>query len=183
MYRDKKIAHMAAYLIKRLGGRVDRLKLVKLMYLADRKSLGDRGYSISRDDFYAMNLGPVLSRTYDLMREEGTVNSTWNNLIRNIEGVNPTHSLREKDPKLGALSEYDRRVMNEVVETYGHMTSFELVRYVHDNCHEWKDPDGTSVRIKIGEILRQLGYNGKDAEYYESHAVELDAIESGAYGI
>ena len=68
MFRDEKITHMAAYLIRALGGRASRLQLLKLMYLADRQSFDDRGHSISGDRFVAMKQGPVLSNAYDFMK-------------------------------------------------------------------------------------------------------------------
>ena len=185
MFRDEKIVHMAAYLIEKLGGEVERLKLIKLLYLTDRKSLEDRGYSISRDEFVSMRQGLVLSRTYDLMRVRSAAHLMWDDLIENVGGKKPFHRLRKKNPKLDALSRYDRKVMDGIIATYGQMTSKELVEHIHTTCPEWKDPRGTSKRkipVGVKEILQELGYSKKDAEYYESHAAELDAIESGAYG-
>ena len=181
MYRDEKIVHMAAYLIKKLGGEMERLKLMKLLYLTDRKSLKDRGYSISRDEFVSMPQGPVLLNADRFMKGENPEQSVWDSLIKNIDGESPHHTLRDDSPYLGALSSYDGQVMDEVVGAYGNMTYEAFKKF----CIEWKDPGDSSepVPIRVKEILQKLGYSREDAEYYESHAAELDAIESGAYGI
>ena len=181
MYRDEKIAHMAAYLIRKLGGKVSRLRLMKLLYLADRKSLEKYGYSISGDKFVSMDLGPVLSSAYSFMSGKHKDQSVWDELIDNIDGKTPCHALRDKSLYLGALSENDEEIMDEIAASYGKMSSSQLVNYVHNNCIEWEDPKGTSKPIALRKILSNLGYTREDAELYESHATSLDAVESGKF--
>ena len=48
---------------------MEYIKLIKLMYLVDRAALNERGWPISTDVYVSMAHGPVLSRTYDLIRE------------------------------------------------------------------------------------------------------------------
>src|SRR5438552_1173164 len=67
LFSEARVAQMSAYLLKRRGGRMAYLKLLKLLYLADRQSMSRYGESISGDCMVAMPHGPVLSRTYDLI--------------------------------------------------------------------------------------------------------------------
>ena len=46
---------------------MSHLKLMKLLYLADRESMRLYGEPISQDRMVSMPHGPVLSQTYDLM--------------------------------------------------------------------------------------------------------------------
>ena len=141
MFRDEKITHMAAYLIRALGGKASHLQLLKLMYLADRQSFDDRGHSISSDRFVAMEQGPILSNAYDFMKGRGFARSqsVWDSVIENIAKTY-YHSLRNDDVDLDLISPYEERVLSEVVAKHKDKSPKELVKYLHDNCPEWEDP-------------------------------------------
>ena len=49
------------------------MKLMKLLYIADRVSLSEYHYSITTDSYYSMKFGPVVSGIYDCIRH-------WNDL-------------------------------------------------------------------------------------------------------
>ena len=65
-----KTAQAAAYLLYKSGGSMKHLKLMKLLYLADRLSWQERDYAITGDEYYSLPYGPVLSKTLDLMHGE-----------------------------------------------------------------------------------------------------------------
>ena len=65
MFREEKVAQMAAYLLQKRGGRMAYIKLMKLLYLADREYMISYGDSMSGDRAVSMKNGPVLSQTYD----------------------------------------------------------------------------------------------------------------------
>src|SRR5438876_12443906 len=69
-FREDRTTQAAARLLKRRGGRMPYLSLIKLLYLADRKALLELGRPISYDLFVSMPHGPVLSRTLDLITGE-----------------------------------------------------------------------------------------------------------------
>src|SRR5947199_6070444 len=69
-FREDKTTQAAARLLKRRGGRMPYLSLIKLLYFADRKALLELGRPISYDLFVSMPHGPVLSRTLDLITGE-----------------------------------------------------------------------------------------------------------------
>lgn len=48
--------------------RMGRLRLLKLLYIADREALTERARPITGDSPVAMDNGPVLSNTYDLIK-------------------------------------------------------------------------------------------------------------------
>ena len=176
MYKDEKIAHIATYLIRKLGGRVERLKLAKLMYLADRQSLDDRGCSMSGDQFVSIDWGPVPLSAYGFMWGRGAPSeqSTWDRLIENHKR-DPYHTLRSDEADLDLLSLYDEEVLDRIVEKYGTKLGTELAY----DCPEWEEPRGVSeqIEIKIRKILRNLEYDEKTALYYEAQAADRDALD------
>jgi uncharacterized phage-associated protein len=65
-FNEKKATQAAAYLLKRRGGTMSYMKLIKLLYLADRKALVRWGRPITTDRYLSMERGPALSHVLDL---------------------------------------------------------------------------------------------------------------------
>lgn len=62
----KKATQAINYLAKREGGQIEKLKLIKLIYLADRYHLRRYGRPLVNDAYFAMRLGPVGSSVKDI---------------------------------------------------------------------------------------------------------------------
>ena len=85
LFNERKAAQAAAYLLCKAGGSLNVLKLVKLMYLAERESLRRYGETITGDALVSMRNGPVLSATLDHIN--GLVPSCqdgWDSLILSL---------------------------------------------------------------------------------------------------
>lgn len=76
MFNERKVAQMAAYLLKKRGGCMSHLKLMKLLYLADREAMDRYGAPMSGDRVVSMPQGPVLSMTLNLV--DGDIESSPN---------------------------------------------------------------------------------------------------------
>ena len=62
----KKATQAINYLAKKEGGEIDKLKLIKLIYFADRYHLRRYGRPMVNDAYFAMPLGPVGSSVKDI---------------------------------------------------------------------------------------------------------------------
>ncbi|GAB1388230.1 Panacea domain-containing protein [Rubrivivax sp.] len=169
LFDERKAAEAAAFLLFRAGGALPLIKLVKLLYLAERLSLKRYGEPLTGDHLVAMPNGPVLSMTYDHMngalpsREGG-----WESWIADRAG----HELALRDPSmlrtpeqdLLRLSDSDLEVLTEVWEQFGHWDRWRLVDYTHSAaCPEWEDPDGSSRPISYELLFSKLGYSSDQA--------------------
>ena len=77
---EQKTTEAAALLIQLSGGRIRYIKLLKLLYYADREAFAQWERPITYDNYAAMTYGPVLSSTYDLIK--GNSNGKyWNRYI------------------------------------------------------------------------------------------------------
>lgn len=142
------------------------LKLLKLLYLADRQALLELGRPITFDRFVSMPNGPVLSRTCDLITSEPGPGgpSYWGkhiSLPSNYE-VELVSSAAPNDQ----LSPAEEAVLDSVFERFGKMDRWKLVAYTH-TLPEWQDPHGSSVPIDLIDILRAQGVNEEDARAIE----------------
>lgn len=164
MFDERKVAQTAAYFLHKRGDAMSHLKLMKLLYLADRESMQVYGTPISEDRMVSMPHGPVLSQTFDLM--SGSTRSQsggWEEWIADIQD----HEVRLRKPvdpeNLGRLSDADIDILDQVWERFGHMSRWEIRDYTHDYCPEWKDPNGSSVPLQPLEVFKALGHDPEQA--------------------
>lgn len=67
LFNEKRTTQAAAFFLFKAGGKLPVLKLMKLLYLAERESYRQYGEPISGDNLVSMPHGPVLSQTLNLM--------------------------------------------------------------------------------------------------------------------
>lgn len=163
-YCEERAAQAAARLLKRRGGRMSYLKLLKLLYLADRKALVELGQPITCDLFVSMDKGPVLSRTYDLIREEPTPfdePSYWRQLISPPADFDVR--LLTTDAPNDYLSTAHEEILDATFAEFGHWNRWDIVQYTH-GLPEFQDPQGSSIPIDLRTILLSEGLTERDAD-------------------
>jgi len=122
----------SACLLRLDGKRMGYLRLLKLLYIADREWLAETGESISGDRAYAMKYGPVLSNVYDLVRGNGSQAGVWDDFIH-TEGYAVT---LVADPGRGELSKGIVNKLTEIAERYRGIDDWELSERTHE-FREW----------------------------------------------
>ncbi len=152
-FDSEKVTEAAALLLNLRGGRMHYIKLLKLLYLADREALQEWGIPISHDNYVSMDHGPVLSQTYNLIRDGAS--EFWS------EHISPPFGdweieLKGPPPARRKLSRAEDALLRRIYEVHGHSNRWRLIDYVH-TLPEWHDPKGSSVPIQIEEILQALG--------------------------
>ena len=157
-FKAKKAAQVGAYFAKANGGRINVLKLVKLVYLADRHAMELYDAPILNDAFVSMNKGPVNSYTYDRLKLNAVVEPEWREFLQERSGhsvslANPTLAVEDLDE----LSRADLRVLAEIWAKFGKMDRFELAEFTHEYCKEWVNPNGSSTDIPLERIFHYLG--------------------------
>src|ERR1700712_384885 len=68
-FNEAKATQAAARLLRNRGGRMSYMKLIKLLYLADREALARWGRPITTDSYVSMKHGPVLSGVLNLITD------------------------------------------------------------------------------------------------------------------
>ena len=163
-FDERKASQAAAYLLHRAGGPLPVIKLVKLLYLAERLSLKRYGEPLTGDRLVSMTHGPVLSHTYSLI--QGAYESApdgWDAWVADRSGhdlaLRDSSMIRSPEQDLMALSDSDLEVLADVWTEFGHWEKFRLRDYTHSGaCPEWKEPEGSSMPIRYADLLAKLGY-------------------------
>jgi uncharacterized phage-associated protein len=137
--------------IKRMG----RLRILKLLYIADRESLIERARSITGDKPVAMDHGPVLSQTYDLIKGTDYASPQWGQFLRSdgrdVELV--------EDPGVGKLTRYEITKLQEVALRLKESDDWMIAELTH-GFSEWikNRPDkGSSKPIPLDDLLEATG--------------------------
>lgn len=149
MFKEDKAAQAAALLLKLRGGQMSHLKLMKLLYLAEREALLRLGRPITFDSLVSMDHGPVLSQTLNLLHGESQGAGFWEKAISTP--VKNEVSLLN-DPGDDKLSEAEIQIIRDVFSKFGKLTRWEIRDLTH-KLAEWQDPKGSSIRIEYKEVL------------------------------
>lgn len=173
-FNIEKTAQLCCYLIQQCGedGKLTRLKLLKLLYLIDRETFSRYGFFITGDNYVSMQHGPVLSRTYDLIKNngEGTV---WREFLESAG-----YEIEKKGGDcIDLLSDAELEVANEIIGDYGSFSAYELVETTH-RFPEWKDPQGEKQSIPIyhQEIMSNLGYTEDQIEQIVEETESINSL-------
>lgn len=172
-FREERATQAAARLIQREGGSINHMKLIKLLYVAERRSLLRWGRPITFDWYVSMPHGPVLSFTLDKINEPEPPGggSYWHRHITERRN----HEVALKSPAAvprDQLSPAEEGLLDEVHAELGHMSQWELRDYSH-TLPEWRDPRGSSLPITIEDILLSEGLSQEDvAEVLEALGAE-----------
>lgn len=131
-FSTNKTIQASAVLLKLDRGRMGYLRLLKLLYIADREHLLHSHRPIVGTRIVAMNNGPLHSEVYDLIKGEHAKAPLWAEHIRK-EGYEVELL---KDPGVSELSAAEVRTLRSVSEKYASFSEWDLVEVTHD-FPEW----------------------------------------------
>ena len=158
---------------------MNTLKLMKLLYLAERESLRRYGTSMTGDHVVSMDHGMVLSKTLDLARETAidAHRGGWYAMIAR-HGEHDLELAQDSHPdELDELSQADLDILESVWQEFGHMSQWEIRDHVH-TLPEWKDPHGTSTPVHPKDLFKFLGYSENEAEELSKQREKEEMIDA-----
>ena len=154
-FREAKTTQAAARLLTLRGGRMNYMKLIKLLYIVEREALLTWGRPVTADRCVSLPKGPILSQTLNLINEGPSPDtpSAWAEHISQPEN----YDVRLMSPAgEDELSEAEKSLIDDVFKRYGDMNRWALVDLVHA-FPEWQDPDGSALPITYCDILKAGG--------------------------
>ncbi len=175
-FNEKKTTQLAAYFLQKSNGTLFLIKLLKLLYIADREAFREFGHPITFDKYVSMDNGPVLSQTYDIMTgSNAQFEGYWSAMISDRSG----HKLSisdESEISYSSLSDAEMLIADKVFEEYGHIPRFELCEMTHE-FDEWEDPKGSSFPIDYENILKAVEYSDEESEFAIKRMHEQQSID------
>lgn len=154
----KKATQAINYLAKKEGGQIDKLKLIKLVYFADRYHLRRYGRPIANDEYLAMPLGPVGSSVKDIAEFSDFLDKTELGYAANYLGrgglENTVVSIADVDTDVFSKSELE--ALDFAYSEFGNKSASTLV----DITHRYPEWDKFKRVLQSKETTReQMSYS------------------------
>jgi len=111
---------------------MSKMKLLKLIWLADRYTMRNYGYSITHDDYYAMEHGPVGTVTKDIL--DAIKKNEYIDKFIKVVSDREIESIEAID--FEEFSETDLSTLRMVQAVYGKIETYSLREYTH-KFPEW----------------------------------------------
>lgn len=169
-----KAIQSAGLLLSEFDGHcMEHIRLLKLLYIAERKSVQETAMPMIGSQLVAMRNGPLHSQVYDLIKDQTPDAPKWRKYFQQ-QG---RHIHRVKDPGVGSLSRRDVRILKDVLNEFRDIDTWEIVELTHD-FEEWQQafnriPDSSSTPITPCDLFKALGLSKDELLAYEDQAREL----------
>jgi len=165
-FREDKATQAAALLLGWAGGSMNYMKLIKLLYLADRAALVRWGRPITFARAVSMKHGPVLSEVLELINEGSPPGTEplWNRTV----SIPSDYRVRlTADCPPDDLSDAEEDVLAGVFREYGSLDPWALVDMLHNMLPEWIPTHG-AIPIQYRDILLNEGWTAAEVAEVES---------------
>ncbi len=177
-FNEKKTTQAASLFLKKNGGEMSYMKLIKLLYLADREALMLWERPLTGDTYFSMKRGPVLSNVLDIISNGGDPenSSYWYKYISQPKNYNV--ELKEKElPETDTLSQREMDLIDELSEKFKDFDRWDMVKFCHDFLPEWEDVGDTRKSIEISNILKEVDKSPDEIKAIEEEVSNLNYIE------
>jgi uncharacterized phage-associated protein len=134
-----------------------RLRLMKLLYIAEREAVRETATPITGDALVAMEHGPVLSTVLNCINGRSLQDlSYWQ---QHFENHGPQRVELKSDPGRDLLTPYEVEKLHDVAQRYSRWSTSRLRALTH-SFPEWANNyvDGTSTPITDESLLDATGW-------------------------
>lgn len=165
---DKTVQAVAQMLRNEPSHRLNYMRLIKLIYMADRKSLAETGHPITGDRAAAMERGPVLSNLLDLVKGKHRRNPEWSRFFRRDR----YELVMIDDPGNDRLSRYEAEKLAEVTEENQDLDEWDVADKTHhfDEYKKNQPPKGSRRWISAADIFEAVGFDQAEIEQVRKEA-------------
>jgi uncharacterized phage-associated protein len=150
------------------------MRLLKLLYIAEREILQESGQSLTGCETIAMKRGPVLEEVYSLIRGQHHFAPQWGKFFQ----TERYDIVMTADPGNGRLSRFITSKLQDVADRHVNDDEWQLVEVTHQ-FPEWKnnDPGVSSKPIPLIDILRAIGREDDYEQIVANNQMCRDASE------
>jgi hypothetical protein len=173
-----KATEAACQFLKREGGSINIMKLVKLVYLLDRLSVARRGIPVVGGAYFSLPNGPITSEFLDLINSGclwGVADCRWEEFVSD-----------RQDHEIGMIKEASRdhlpdseiELIDAVYQEHGGKDQWQLRDWCHEHCEEWTPLEEGRERIGLDRIARALGKTEEQIDRHKEQAAELNFLSA-----
>lgn len=177
-FKSDKAAQIAAFFAAHQPG-IEKLKLIKLIYLAERAFLAQHGHPMLYDELFSMKDGPVCSAALNGIN--GRIDTDkWTKFISMKSNRYVKANLGADRDLLDEVSDAELAVLNNIWDEFGHMSASQIRKWTHDNCPEYTEIDHGRVPISYASVFKALGENqlASELEKRINYSRKVDSLLS-----
>lgn len=142
----EKLIQAIVFFSKRGARDLTRLKVAKLLFFADREHLLKHGRPVFGDEYFALDFGPVPSRSIDFLEEmeQGIAlpdREQFDRYLSIVAAPRPCFVARGPED-FDVFSESEIGVLESIVATHASRTASQLVALTHEDA-AWKLADAS----------------------------------------
>jgi len=188
----KKITQILNYIAEKQGGKVDYMKALKLLYLADRLHLRKYGRLITDDRLIAMTHGTLGSQAKDIaVKSDFLPHVVYQYVDDKLKRDSKEYTIAVNNKERDQISETDFECVDKVLSVVGNKKPFDLVKIVHE-LPEWKrwqyvleeEKEKSVVDLDLSDLFKPVNdeilgkiYSQSPEELDLSHSFFSDSLE------
>lgn len=175
LFDERKATQAATYLLSLNEGKMNYMKMIKLLYLSDKKAILSWYDTITTDYYMSLDEGPVVHNILKCIKDGyGDNGSFWSCCIRtkdyDVELVKDIETIKTDE-----LSKKELSTLRETNEEFAKYGEWDMIKYCH-TLPEWQDPAGSSIPITIESILSS-NLSNEDSLYDDAYSELMMAAE------
>jgi uncharacterized phage-associated protein len=134
---------------------MDRLRILKLLYIVERETLQETGRRFLPCRLVALDHGPLHSAVYDLIKGQHPDEQ----LFYQFFSKHGYRVVLNNDPGISELSRFELEKLRRVVNRYLDLASWDLAHGITHEFSEWKNnyQADTSSEIDLTDLLKSVG--------------------------
>lgn len=190
-FSHKKATQILNYFALKQGGQINKMKALKLTFLADRYHLRKYGRPITNDDYFALKLGPVASGVKDIAEQSDFLDDDIKQYVVHFLELEYYDLISKDAVEKDVFSDTDLEALSFVWNKFGSMKEFELSHLTHE-YPEWKNHEATlkttsRVRMNWADFLddpvsenidKCYPLTAEEKKYRKEQLAELNYLES-----
>lgn len=176
----RKLAEMVNYLVGKYNNRLNYLKLIKLLYIANKEAWKKWDVGLTNDDPVSMPKGPVFSNLYNFIMNKHVNKKDqnyWNRFFFTDKFDLITIGKNGQLPT-GELSRREWHILDHVDSKYHNVSWESMINHVHDkNKFPEVEETNSSEPISLKDILYSVGRTEDEAREILEEKEQLDKEE------
>lgn len=190
----KKITQALNYIAQKEGGKINYMKALKLLYLADRLHLRKYGRLITDDRLVAMKNGTLGSRARDIALKNDSLSHEAYQYSENKIDRLGKYNIESKYASRESLSETDTECIDKIYSELGNRDQYYLGELTHD-LPEWKrheypimKGERKVISVKKEDLFEPTDnldlkalYSQSDEELNTAHSLFSESLEQDKY--
>ncbi|MCH8166423.1 MAG: SocA family protein [Proteobacteria bacterium] len=174
-FASKKAAQLSAHFLS-LQPDMEKLKLIKLVYLSEREFLRLHGHPMIYDEYYSLKDGPICSSALNGMNG-GLDQEYWSTFFVLDDNRRNFHLKRKiSRDDLDELSAADLEVADSVWDKFSAFTAGQIRKWTHDNCPEYKEVPSGRLPISCRDVMEATGQG--DCQHVEDEIMRTRRFAS-----